>query len=235
MTETRIRHKDLKEPDEFITFTHRALEFLKARETEVTIAVIALAAVGAVVFGIRTYKGWQEQRAEASFGAARKDFAARRFDTAANGFVKVTEQWPNTQYGRLALIYLGNSYAELGKNDDAERSFRAALGRTREPLLRQIAHYNLGLIELKKGDKKAAVADLTTAAQIEGPLRSAAWFARLGTGEQFVENVSAGMQAINELGPEAREYVDAQLASQAKGESATRGGDAASKVVVPKE
>lgn len=235
MAETKIRHKDLKEPDEFITFAHQALEFLKAREKEVTIAVIAVVAVGAVVFGIRTYRGWQEQRAEASFGAARKDFAARRFDTAANGFVKVTQQWPNTNYGRLALVYLGNSYAELGKNDDAERAFRDALGHVKEPLLRQIAHYNLGLLELKKGDKKAAVADLTTAAQIEGPLRSAAWFARLGTGEQFVENVSAGMQAINELGPEAREYVDAQLASQAKGEASAAPSTAAAKVELPKE
>lgn len=233
MTETTIRRRDLKEPDEFISLAHRALEFLKGHEKEATIAVLGFLAVSAVVFGFRTYASWQEQRAEAAFGAARKDFAARRFDTAANGFVKVSSQWPRTMYGRLALVYLGNSYAELGKADDAERAFRASLGVATDPTLRQAAYYNLGLLELKKGNKKAAASDLSQATEIEGPLRSAAWFARLGSGERFVENVSSGMKAINELGPEAREYVDAQIAAQAKREVAPTA--AKSEVLIPKD
>lgn len=233
---TTIRRKDLKDPDEFITLTHHALEFLKAHERQLAIAVVAVVAVGAVAFGIRTYQGWQEARAETAFGAARKDFAARRFDTAASGFGKVSTQWPGTTYGRLALVFLGNSYAELGKADEAERAFRSSLGAVRDPLLKQLAHYNLGLLELKKGDKKAGIQELSEASQIEGPLRSAAWFARLSTGEQFVENVSSGMKAIEELGPEAREYVDSQMAAQMKRDLASQpAAKKSNEVLVPKE
>jgi predicted negative regulator of RcsB-dependent stress response len=238
MTETTIRRKDLKDPDEFITLTHRVLAFLQAREKEVTIAVIGAVVVAAIVFGIRTYRGWQESAAEAAFSAARSDFAARRFEPAANGFVKVTKQWPGTMYGRLAVVLLGSSYAELGKSEDAERTFRSSLATATDPLLRQIAYYNLGLLELKKGDKKAAVNDLSEASKIEGPLRSAAWFARLSSGEKFVENVSAGMQAINELGPEPREYMDSLLmAQQKKGGSEVEAAtpEKKSEVVVPKD
>ena len=234
MAETTIRRRDLKEPDEFITLTNRALDFLKAHEKEATIAVLGVLAVSMVVFGVRTYRGWQEERAEVSFSAARKDFEVKHFDTAANGFVKVTAQWPGTTYGQMALVYLGNSYAELGKTEEAERAFRDSLTSAKEPIFKQVALYNLGLLQLKKGDKKGALDNLSQASQIEGPLRSAAWFARLGTGEQFVENVGAGMQAINELGPEAREYVDEQMGSHMKMEIPTPVAPK-SDVVLPKE
>ncbi len=233
---TLSRKKELREPDEFISLTTHALEFLKAHEKEVTIAVIGGLVVAAVVFGIRTYKGWQEDRAEASFSAARRDFGIHRYDTAATGFAKVAAQYAGTRSGRLALVFLGNSYAELGKDDDATKAFRDALAVDSDPLLRQAALYNLGLLELKKGDKKAAVDDLSKAAEIEGPLRSAAWFSRLSAGEQFTENVSAGMKAINELGPEAREYVDSHLAAAAKPDQAAVEAPAAKpEVILPKE
>ena len=58
--------------------------------------------------------------------------------------------------------------------------------------------------------------NLRAAAETEGPLRGAAWFARLSRSEQFVEDISQGMQAVEELGPDARDYVDAQIVARAK-------------------
>jgi predicted negative regulator of RcsB-dependent stress response len=214
-----IRRKDLKEPDEFLTSLHRLLEYAEQHERQLTVLVVVLVAATGLALGIRWHRSSQEAKAEAAFGAARRDFAAQRLETAATGFSRVSKSWPNTRYGRLALIYLGNSQAGLGKTKEAESAFRESLSQSDNDLLRQIAHYNLGLLEMKTGQAKSGAEQLTAATNIDGPLRGAAWFARLASQQNFTENVSQGMQAINELGPDAREYVEAQIAAQAKSAS----------------
>lgn len=208
-----LRRKQLKEPDEFLTLSKQVLDYAKQHEREVTLALVGLIALAAAALGVRAYRGWQESKAEAAFGAARRDFAAQKFETAASAFARVSATWPATSHGGLALVYLGNSYAELGKTKEAEQAFRQALSRARDDLVRQIAYYNLGVLG---SDQQAATTNLGSAAAIEGPLRGAAWFARLASQQQFVENMSQGMQAVNELPPDAREYVEAQIAAQAK-------------------
>src|SRR6185436_14858723 len=117
--------------------------------------------------------------------------------------------------------------AELGKSAEAESTFDAAIASSSEPLVRQIAYYNLGLLKQKAGDKPAAAKSFASAAAIEGPLRGAAWFARLGTEEKFEESASAGMQAVTELDPEARAYVEARLRASGKSLPSAAPADAA--------
>jgi predicted negative regulator of RcsB-dependent stress response len=211
-----IQRRELKEPDEFLTLSKRFLDYARQHEREVTLAVLALIALTAVALGVRWYRSWQESNAEAAFGAARRDYTAQKFEAAAQGFHEVGTTWPGTAYGQLALVYVGNCYAELGKTKEAKDAFTQALGRGGDPMVRQIAHYNLGVLKAKDGDKAGAANELGSATDIEGPLRGAAWFARLSTAEQFVEDVGQGMQAIEELSPEARQYVEAQIAQRAK-------------------
>lgn len=211
-----IGRKELREPDEFLTLTNQALDYARHHERELAYAAGALALVIALALGARWYRGWQDAKAESAFGAASHDFAEQHFDTAVKGFERVATDWQGTRFGTLALVYEGNSYAELGKTKEAEGAFRAVLGASREPLLQQIAHYNLGLLAAKAGDSKTAATELGAAAAIEGPLRGPAWFSRLASHEKFVENVKDGMLAIDELNPRARAFVDAQLRPQAK-------------------
>jgi predicted negative regulator of RcsB-dependent stress response len=211
-----IRRRQLKEPDEFLTLSRRFLDYARHNERQVSFAVLGLVAVVGAALGVRQYRSWQESKAEAAFGGARRDFAARNFETAAAGFKRVASNWPGTSHGRLAFLYLGNSYAELGRIPDAEDAFQQALRHDSDDLLLQIAHYNLGVLKMKSGDKAAAATELGVAAAEPGPLRGVAWFTRLGTGQQFVEGVGEGMQAIDELSPDARDYVEAMIAARAK-------------------
>jgi tetratricopeptide (TPR) repeat protein len=211
-----IQRRELKEPDEFLTITRRYLAYAQHHERQVTLAALGVIAIIAVALGVRWYRSWQESNAEAAFGAARRDYAAQKFDAAAQSFQKVSATWPRTAYGQLALVYVGNCYAELGKTKEAEDSFARALAGGGEPIVRQIAHYNLGVLKAHAGDKGAAAKELGSAADIEGPLRGVAWFTRLSATDQFVEDVGQGMQAIGELGPEARQFVESQIAQRAK-------------------
>jgi len=213
---TGTRRRELKEPDRFLTLSGRFIEYSRQHEREVTLAVIGLLAIVALVLGIRWYRSWQESAAETAFGAARRDYSAQHLDAAAVAFRKVADAWPGTSYGRLALVYVGNSYAELGKTAEATAAFQEALTRPGDPLVSQIAHYNLGLLKAKSGDKKDAAKEFAAAAETEGPLRGVAWFARLNATDQFVEDATSGMQAISELSPEARQFVETQIAERAK-------------------
>lgn len=211
-----IQRRELKEPDEFLTLTRRFFAYAEQHEREMTLAVLGLIAITALALGVRGYRSWQASNAETAFGAARRDYTAQKFEAAAESFRNVGATWPTTAYGQLALVYLGNCYAELGKTKEAEDAFTEALVQARDPIVRQIAHYNVGVLNAKSGDKAAAGKQLGAAAEIEGPLRGVAWFARLSAADQFVENVGQGMEAIGELSPEARQYVEAQIADRAK-------------------
>ncbi len=211
-----IRRKELKEPDEFLSLSRRFLDYAREHERKLTIAIFVMVGVSALALGVRWYRAWQYRQAEAAFGAARLELSAQRLDTAAERFARVSAEWPSSPYGELALIYQGNCYAELGKDAEAREAYAQALTRARDPVTRQIANYNLGLLKAKAGDKAGSAKDLGAAAEAEGPLRGAAWFARLSNAEQFVEDLSKGMQAIDELSPDAREYVEAQIVARAK-------------------
>jgi predicted negative regulator of RcsB-dependent stress response len=212
----RTHRRELKDPDEFLSLAQRSLTFIREHERNVTLAAVGALVILAIALGARWYRDRQAVEADAAFGAASRDFAAQKFDTAAKGFVRVASTWPNTASGRLALVYLADAYAELGKAQEAEQAYRQALERNREPLVRQLAEYNLGLLETRRNDAKSGTEHLSAASETEGPVRGAAWFARLSTGRQFSEPVGQGLQAIAELPPDAREYVEAQIAAQAK-------------------
>ncbi len=212
---TRKELKELREPDEFLSQSRRFLDYARDHERELTIAVVALVVVVLGAFGVRGYRQWQAARAQAAFRTAHAGFVAGKLESAAAELAEVERSWPRTPYGRLAGVYVGSAYADLGKTAEARTAFEATIAASREPLLQQIAHYNLGLLKQKDGDKAGAAKDFATAAAIEGPLRGPAWFARLGTEQAFEESAGAGMEAVAELAPEPRAFVEARLRAKA--------------------
>jgi len=226
-----IKRKDLKElrePDEFQTLSQRVLDYARGNERQVTLIAAGLAAVLLVALGIRWYRASQLGHAEDAFGRAYAAFSDARWDEAAADFDAVARGWPGTAPGRLALVFRANALAEAGKPDEAKAVYQAVLDVAgRDDLLRQIALYNLGALEKRGGNGSAAAAQLGRAADVEGPLRAAAWFSRLSTQQSFEENASAGMKAIAELPPEARAYVEAKMGPAA---AASQEKDAAAKV-----
>ncbi len=212
----RVRRKELKGPDEFISLTQRALEYAKQNEREVTFAVLALVALVGAALGVRAYRGWQLARAEEALGRAYREMTENRLDRAAEGFTAVASGWPSTPPGELALLYLGNCEADLGRDEEAKASFTGLIGRTRDEALLQIAHYNLGMLKRKAEDTAGAMEEFRAAGTTVGPLQGAAWFAgvrireRLGKADERppgeeIRAVSEGLPA------EVREYLAARV------------------------
>lgn len=208
MVETqRLRRKDLKGPDEFQHATRRAFSYLLAHEREVMVAIVAVVLVLAVVLGIHGYRGWRDSQASDAFRAAFQAYVADDVAVASSGFAGVTESWPGSRWSQLALVYQGELAKRRGEREEASRAFSTLLEVTREPVFRQIAEYNLGVVK-QGGGGSGAVEHFRRAAEIEGPLQAAAVIA--ATAGRSAADVLEGMSLADlepVLPPELREFV----------------------------
>ncbi|MGH2670091.1 MAG: tetratricopeptide repeat protein [bacterium] len=190
----KLRRKDLKQPDEFMTLTQRALTYARENERQVVLVTAGVVLVIGLALAVRTYREWQVTAAREALASAYRDFAAGRFEEAATGLREVRSRWPGTAAGELAGVYAGNALAELGKVEEAREVCRSVAEGAREPSLRQIALYNLGVLGRKAGDDEEAERQLHLAVEIEGPLRGAAWLAA-GSGEGSAKGMPDGISA----------------------------------------
>src|SRR5687767_12382226 len=109
-----IKRKDLKElrePDEFLSISQRAIDYATAHERQVTAAVLAVVMLVALALGVRQYRTWQRAGAEEAFAVAYRSYADGKFEQAAGEFRGVHEQWPSTEPAGLARVFEGNAYA----------------------------------------------------------------------------------------------------------------------------
>ncbi|MGH9891437.1 MAG: tetratricopeptide repeat protein [bacterium] len=189
----KLRRKDLKQPDEFVTLTQRAVEYARENERQVTLGTLGIVLLVALALGVRTYRDWQAESSREAFADAYRRFAAGELERAVEGFRYVRANWSNTPSGELAAIYAGSALIELGKLDDARVAFGEVADTTDEPSLRQIALYNLGLLHRRTGSVEEAERQLQSAADIDGPLRGAAWLAARTTGGEVAEAIPDGV------------------------------------------
>jgi predicted negative regulator of RcsB-dependent stress response len=203
----KIRRKDLKAPDEFLTATQRAVAYARAHERETLLAIGAFVALVAIVIGVRGYRSWRDGQAAAAFRDAFRAYAAEDLVEARKGFETVSEDWRGGLWGNLALVYLGDAALKTKDAAGAQAAFEQALESAREPSLRQIAEYNLGVLKRNAGDVAAANEHFRKAAGIEGPLRSAALVALAAAEGAPSAPPEARAEADELLPPEIREFV----------------------------
>ncbi len=71
MAKKRVTRKALlKEPDEFMTFTGKLIQFVRTYQQYILYGTGALVLIVLVVSGLRYYRGWQGDRAYASLEKA---------------------------------------------------------------------------------------------------------------------------------------------------------------------
>lgn len=115
MAKTRIRRKDLKRPDEFVTLSSRAI--VKLREHGrvvgfvVGVAVLVLAGVGGTI----ALRKARLRDANADLGRAMASLRGAKGPEAVAELAKVSERWKSTQVSRLAELL--EASAELGNGN----------------------------------------------------------------------------------------------------------------------
>ncbi len=132
---TKVTRKELlKEPDEFISFTGKVVNFVRANEKNIYTALVILL-VGILIFtGLRFYLQRRAASAATAYDSAKQKFVSavntkspEDFAAVRGEFAQVVENYRRTPGGRLAQVMLGNTALQAGNFDEAIVEYAKAL------------------------------------------------------------------------------------------------------------
>jgi predicted negative regulator of RcsB-dependent stress response len=185
-THRKLRRKELKQPDEFLTLFDQARDFFVDNLRQVLVSTGVLLAAIALVITVYAYERHRDEAAGAQFSSALAALNARNYKTAEQQFAKLADAEPNRRVGRLARFYLGTAY--LGENDlqHARDALVAFIASEHDPLFSNLAMTDLAVVYEKMGDYAKAGGAYSEAAKVPGPeqeraeLDAARMLAKLG-------------------------------------------------------
>jgi predicted negative regulator of RcsB-dependent stress response len=213
-THRKIRHKDLKRPDEFISIIERSQAFVTENLTTVLAALAGVAIVIGLSVGIRTYREHRAKLAANEFYEAFSVLDSKDYSYAAQLFHKLIADAPGTQVGHLARFYLATCYLKEGKTEQARNEFRTFLETPSDALFISLAAMNVGILDERLGKLADAEAAFRQAAATEGPeqLRAQLGVARVlelqGHRQQAIEAYRSFL-AENPYAPERQQAIEA--------------------------
>ena len=184
VTRPKLSRKELKQPDEFVSFLDQALEFLSQNATRVIFAAIGTVVLLAVVFTVRFYWQHQQRLAAESFYQAVSALDRKDYKAAQQGFSQLSMSEPDQALGRLSRLYLGSIYLDQGQALKARDELTAYLANNADASpFRQLALCQLGVANENLGDFRQARDAYVRAAAMEGPQRARA---ELGSARMLV-------------------------------------------------
>lgn len=174
----RLRRKDLRGPDEFVTATNQVTVWADAHRTLVVGVGAAVLVLAAAAIGWSRYQASRIEAASRDFQMARAAFEAGKYDEALPEFEALSGAYQGTTFGRLGIMYRGHALVKKGDSAAGAAAYEEFLASgPPADYLKQEVLVALGHTREAAGDAAAALARYTEAAEIEGPFRTEA---RLG-------------------------------------------------------
>ena len=135
MSEEKSRKELLEEPDPFLVFVGKAMEFGKKYQKEIIAGVGAVVAVIIVITGVFYYKGQTEDRAALMFGKAIAKYNAVQKDESSfiayeevkTDLKNIVEKYGSTDAGQSALIPYADICYQTKNYDEAITVYDQAL------------------------------------------------------------------------------------------------------------
>lgn len=121
----RLRRKDIKQPDEFITVTTRALEWARAHQPLVVWSGAGLVALLVGLAIVAAYSGARERDANADLARALTAFGANDYAAASTDLIAISGRWEGTGVAPLAGLLGANAAIDAG---DADKAIAALAG-----------------------------------------------------------------------------------------------------------
>ncbi len=166
----KIIKKKLKEPDEFISLTERAIHFVSRHYRRILAGGLMLIVILVAIFLFQKWEERKEAEAYQSFAAALevyqtvnspyREASPADYKGLVEKFDEVIAKFPRTDSGRLSLLYKANIHLRLGQFDEAIKAYQTFLHEIgKEKLYQVFAMEGLGYAyEGKKEYEKAVEA-----------------------------------------------------------------------------
>ena len=115
----RLSRKAIKQPDEFITFTNRALLWAREHQQLVTWAGAGVVAILVVLGVAGAYRGARDRDANADLGRAMSKLDGKDYAGASTALTEVAGRWEGTGVAPIAALLGANAALDGGDADKA--------------------------------------------------------------------------------------------------------------------
>lgn len=162
----RTRKELLKSQDEFITFSTKAIRFVRGNSTYFYYLGIVLAAIILVYLGMNTYAKYKNRKAQEAYNIAyyalSKNFGQEadpeKIAQSDEQFQRVIEEYAGTKAGKLALPELASLRFEEKKYDEAISLYEQFLKKVKNrPSYESLARMALATCYEEKGEPQRAI------------------------------------------------------------------------------
>jgi predicted negative regulator of RcsB-dependent stress response len=169
----KIKPKDLKAPDEFVTQIDRIGNYLANNVVRVIVGAAVVIAVAAVIFTYAFYRSHQAQVVADRFYDALTALNHKDYKTAEEGFDTLAQSGSGNLAG-LARLYAASAYMSDNKPTKARDALEAYVAESDQPYFKNLALVQMGVAYEDLGDFKKAHAAYAQAASTPGPEKSRA-------------------------------------------------------------
>ena len=182
----KTRKQLLKEPDEFITLTGKAISFVTEYQKQISYTLYALVAVALIFFGYRFFAQRAETKAFALLGQTQSKYETliktssepEVYSQVSDAFQSIIKKYGGNAGGKLArLIYANISY-DARQYEKAIALYKQSLSDFKEDkFVYNMILSNLGHAYQRVGDEQNAAAYFEKAASAtDSPVREEALF-----------------------------------------------------------
>jgi tetratricopeptide (TPR) repeat protein len=214
VTHRKLRRKELRQPDEFITFFENLRGFLLDNVVRVIIGACAAIALAAIGFGVYFYMQYRDRLVADQFYEAITALDHKEYKTAATDFTKLAEDHPGASLGRLARFYLASCYMADKDPAKARDALNEYLAGDDRPAFKSLALVQLGVAYEDLGQFQQAHQAYSEAAKLPGPqkMRAELAAARMLVREGHKDAAIAAYRQFLKENPFAEERTDAFVA-----------------------
>ncbi len=189
----RITRKEIRQPDQFITFTARVIRLFEQHRGKFILAAVLVVAVSAGIWGWQLHLSKQNRLASQAYATALEAFHEGKYQTTLDLLDRV-DQYRSPNYQRLAILYRAHSHIGLKQPKDAIPLLETFLTRIpRNSFMKQLALANLGYAHELANQCKEAIDAYDKAAKLDGPQKEQSLLSKarcIATIGQFGESIN---------------------------------------------
>lgn len=201
----RVLRKEIRQPDQFMVWTGRVLDWVKTYQRQLVGGVVGIAVVVGAVLGWQYYRGYRQDQAVRAYSAALVEYQEGRYEAALEAFRDLRAKG-EAPYDQLADLYIANSYIAMNQPANAVEVLSDVVGAERDGFVSQVMLVTLGLAHEMNGSCEDALTTLSRALDQPGPLRQEAMLgqarcsARIGNTQDAAETYKAYLKEFPEAG-----------------------------------
>ena len=163
----KTRKELLKEPDEFITLTGRAINFVRGYQNQISYFLVAIAAIALIFFGYRFFAQRAENKAFAILGQTQAKYetlkktssATEAYSQVSEAFQGILKKYGGNAGGKLARLIFANISYDAAKYDNAITLYKQSLSDFKDDkFVYNLIISNLGYAYQRVGDEQNAAA-----------------------------------------------------------------------------